>query len=223
MWSQKRSPVSAGKAGASNVLALTAEQFKDKSTPLGFQSSSSGDAAALIARARDTDLLSTAQALGARLKRVGAAKHAGPCPRCGGRDRFSINIRKQVFNCRGCGIGGDAIGLVRHVAGHGFGAAVAFIGNERYLRPPRPPAPEPPARRVHDLVVRIVAEIVPIARTPGEAYLRDVRRIETPAIADVLDRIDAIGWHPSVVFRQDGHPLDGKWIGCVVAAHPHFG
>jgi hypothetical protein len=29
-----------------------------------------------------------------------------PCPRCGGTDRFSVNVRKDVFVCRGCGGGG---------------------------------------------------------------------------------------------------------------------
>jgi len=27
----------------------------------------------------------------------------GPCPVCGGTDRFAVSIKKQVFNCRGCG------------------------------------------------------------------------------------------------------------------------
>ena len=37
------------------------------------------------------------------------ADRCGPCPVCGGTDRFSINIRKQVFRCRVCNIGGDVI------------------------------------------------------------------------------------------------------------------
>lgn len=167
--------------------------------------------------ARDVNLLSTAQALGARLKRVGATEHAGPCPRCGGHDRFSINTRKQVFNCRGCGVGGDAIELVQHITGYGFRAAVAFIGHERHLRAwplSNPPLPPPPAR---DLVARIVAELVPIARTPGEAYLRDVRRIDIRAIADVIERTDAIGWHPSVHFNKPGHELHGQRLCCIIA------
>ena len=35
-------------------------------------------------------------------------------------------------------------------------------------------------------------------------------------IADVLERIDAIGWHPSVLFREQGHPFDGERLGCIV-------
>lgn len=34
---------------------------------------------------------------------------AGPCPKCGGTDRFSINARKNLFNCRGCGISGEGV------------------------------------------------------------------------------------------------------------------
>jgi hypothetical protein len=30
-------------------------------------------------------------------------ERCGPCPKCGGDDRFSINVAKQLFNCRGCG------------------------------------------------------------------------------------------------------------------------
>jgi phage/plasmid primase-like uncharacterized protein len=37
----------------------------------------------------------------------------GPCPVCGGDDRFGVSIVKQVFNCRGCGAKGDVIDLVR--------------------------------------------------------------------------------------------------------------
>lgn len=38
--------------------------------------------------------------------------HAGPCPACGGRDRFSVNYSKRKYNCRGCGArGADALNL----------------------------------------------------------------------------------------------------------------
>jgi hypothetical protein len=48
---------------------------------------------------------------GITLRRQGT-ELVGPCPRCGGDDRFAININKQVFNCRGCGAAGDVIDLV---------------------------------------------------------------------------------------------------------------
>ncbi len=31
-----------------------------------------------------------------------AKDRAGPCPACGGTDRFSVNLPKRKFNCRGC-------------------------------------------------------------------------------------------------------------------------
>jgi hypothetical protein len=54
-------------------------------------------------------------------KRVG---RAGPCPKCGGTDRFSINTKKQVFNCRQCQKGGDIISLVQFLDGCEFSEAI---------------------------------------------------------------------------------------------------
>lgn len=37
---------------------------------------------------------------------------AGPCPACGGRDRFAVHLVKRKFNCRNCEAkGGDALSL----------------------------------------------------------------------------------------------------------------
>jgi hypothetical protein len=57
-------------------------------------------------------------------KLVGKNERAGPCPKCGGDDRFSINCQKQVWNCRGCDKGGDIIELVQHLDGSEFVPAV---------------------------------------------------------------------------------------------------
>lgn len=41
-----------------------------------------------------------------------AIDRAGPCPACGGTDRFAVHMRKRQFNCRGCEAkGGDALSL----------------------------------------------------------------------------------------------------------------
>jgi CHC2 zinc finger/Toprim domain len=56
-----------------------------------------------------------------------SAELVGPCPRCGGTDRFAVNVHKQVFNCRGCQTGGDVISLVRHVKGCSFADAIDFL------------------------------------------------------------------------------------------------
>ena len=54
------------------------------------------------------------------IKLNGKVERAGPCPKCGGDDRFSINTSKQVFNCRQCGGRGDVIDLVRWLDGVDF-------------------------------------------------------------------------------------------------------
>ena len=64
---------------------------------------------------------------------------------------------------------------------------------------------------------QIAFELRPVLGTPGETYLRDVRKIVTSAIEDVLERTDAIGWHPAVYFNEPGHALHGRKLGCIVA------
>jgi phage/plasmid primase-like uncharacterized protein len=54
-----------------------------------------------------------------RIRLRGKVERVGPCPVCGGTDRFSINTRKQFFNCRGFG-GGDVIAMVQHLDGCTF-------------------------------------------------------------------------------------------------------
>src|SRR5436853_7655590 len=79
------------------------------------------------------------------IKLVGRGERVGPCPVCGGRDRFSINIKKQIWNCRGCARGGDVVDLVQHLDGVDFKIAVQTLGgNEtRPIRPvPKATAPQ---------------------------------------------------------------------------------
>src|SRR6516225_4280064 len=64
----------------------------------------------------------------------GQVERAGPCPICGGDDRFSINTKKGVWNCRGCGKGGDVINLVEHLDGVSFIPACTTLTGE----PPPP-------------------------------------------------------------------------------------
>jgi hypothetical protein len=54
----------------------------------------------------------------------------GPCPKCGGHDRFSISTRKNLYNCRSCG-GGGPIDLVMLVMGCLFMEAVEVLEGDR--------------------------------------------------------------------------------------------
>jgi hypothetical protein len=59
---------------------------------------------AWFAQARAVPLEQIAERRGIRL--FGKVDRCGPCPKCGGHDRFAINVAKQLFNCRGCGAKG---------------------------------------------------------------------------------------------------------------------
>jgi hypothetical protein len=75
-----------------------------------------------IERARATAVESILEAHGVKLR--GHVERIGPCPVCGGADRFGVNTRKQLFNCRGCGARGDAIALEQFLSGAPFKTAV---------------------------------------------------------------------------------------------------
>jgi hypothetical protein len=75
-----------------------------------------------IEEARAVTVLEAAQMLGIRHANseplTPYRNYAGPCPACGGNDRFSINTRINAFNCRQCdGKGRDGIALMA-LAGH---------------------------------------------------------------------------------------------------------
>jgi phage/plasmid primase-like uncharacterized protein len=80
-------------------------------------------------------------------------EYVGPCPKCGDSghegngpvDRFSINTRKQVFNCRRCGEGGQgAIDFIMWLDGCEFKQAVETLTAQEW---PRHTAAETPEHR----------------------------------------------------------------------------
>lgn len=60
------------------------------------------------------------------LRRAGP-EFIGPCPMCGGKDRFGINVNKATWLCRKCDGRGDGIDLVRFVLGCGYKEALGFM------------------------------------------------------------------------------------------------
>ena len=75
----------------------------------------------------------------------------GPCPWCGGRDRFTIfteqgNDGLGRFWCRQCEKKGDAIQFLRNLDGLGFKEAMRALGLSEtpYRRPVKSPSPSPP-------------------------------------------------------------------------------
>ena len=144
---------------------------------------------AAVEQAREADILALAERLGSKLKRAGASEYVGPCPVCGGKDRFSVNIKKQVWNCRGCGKGGDVIGLAQHAGGATFAEAVAALSGETWASfKPSPPKRDPDGeaddvRRRHDTARWLWAQRKPPGGSIVETYLRKARRYGGPLAA----------------------------------------
>jgi hypothetical protein len=82
-----------------------------------------------LAEAKLLPIMDVAERLGVPDLKRGGREWIGPCPKCGGRDRFGINPDKGVWNCRHCGAG-DGIGLVQHVLGCDFRAALSWLMGE---------------------------------------------------------------------------------------------
>jgi hypothetical protein len=143
------------------------------------------DFANLIAQSRAALIEREVERRGIKLR--GRVHRCGPCPVCGGTDRFSINVKKQVWNCRGCGLGGDVIALVQHLDGTGFVAAVQTLTGKRTSSPAAPmAAPTGSATATdHEQGQRRKAawfwsQRKPLAGSIAETYLRKVRGIDCP-------------------------------------------
>jgi len=130
---------------------------------------------AWIDRARAVAVEDELARRGHHLKRQGQ-ELVGPCPLCGGTDRFGVHLIRQIWNCRGCNVGGDVISLVRHLDGCSFGAATeTLIGAHRQLpviaqkRATKPSRIEPATST--EAALRLWDEARPIPGTLAARYL----------------------------------------------------
>ena len=144
---------------------------------------------------------------------------------CGGKDRFSINIRKQVFLCRGCDVAGDVIKLVQHLDRCTFAEAVELLTGEQA----RTPARRPPAakktkqsgadyeREQHRKAAWLWSQRRPISGTIAELYLRS-RGITCP-LPPTLGFLPATGTYPPAMiaaFAIPDEPEPGLLVPCNV-------
>lgn len=81
-----------------------------------------------VEEARAASLAEYARTREPRLRR-NAREWVGPCPACGGDDRFSISLAKNIFFCRKAERGGDVISLVQYVEGVDFRRACEILTN----------------------------------------------------------------------------------------------
>ena len=72
----------------------------------------SPDYAAWVERARAIPIEDDVRRRRITLKKASKNWLCGPCPKCGGDDRFTVQTAKQKWFCRGCQKGGDIIALI---------------------------------------------------------------------------------------------------------------
>ena len=159
-----------------------------------------------LERARTVRIEDEIARRGIRLK--GRIDRCGPCPVCGGHDRFAINVRKQCFICRGCGIAGDVIKLVQHLDNCAFVSAVeTLIGDDVRLQA-TPPANKQISddyeREQHRKAAWLWGQRQPITGSIAErGYLREGRKI-TCALPPTLAFLPARGKHPPAMIAAFG-------------------
>lgn len=150
-----------------------------------------------------------------RLKRTGA-ELVGPCPVCGGDDRFGINLRKGVFNCRGSGNGGDVIALVEYLD------ATDFIGACETLTGRKAPKGESRGPDEAEIARREAARLAAAAgRERGEIDYREqerarMRRFWNEALPIV------VGSPVARYLARRGLPIPGVPSLRGLADHPYF-
>jgi putative DNA primase/helicase len=161
-------------------------------------------------------------------------KH-GPCPACGGKDRFRFDDRegRGTFYCNQCGAG-NGYRLLQNVFGWSFPEALKAVSD--FLEGSPIPGPgmrsasaakEPPSRE--RLVNRLWSEATSIQRKdPVDTYLRRTRRIDEPG-----DWPETLRFHPRMLHRSDNgdywYPamvgailaLDGDFLGLQLPTSPN--
>jgi DNA primase len=157
------------------------------------------------------------------LKRVASTsggEYAGPCPFCGGTDRFRVwpHADKPGYWCRQCGRHGDAIQYLRDLHGLSFEQACAELGlaeSHNQQKPPgtRRPVPRPNTSLLgrewqaltdqrwqqagHDFVSRSMETLHSAKGEAGLAYLHQ------RSLTDLTIEQAGLGYNPS--------PLNQRW------------
>jgi putative DNA primase/helicase len=165
----------------------------------------------IFTAAKATPIESELARRGHRLRRCGR-ELIGPCPRCGGTDRFGVNVRKQIWNCRQCTKGGDVIDLVKHLDGATTTEAVRMLTGMP-SRPASPTRPTPAAPksdddyegRQRDKARWLWSQRQPIAGSIAERYLREARGY-SGALPPTLAFLPARNGKPPVMIAAFAYP-----------------
>jgi hypothetical protein len=174
--------------------------------------------------AKAIPLLEVASRLGvAGLRRAGV-EHVGPCPVCGGKDRFGVNPALGVFICRVCDAGGDGLAMVQHVLACDFKTALSYLAGDADVQPDPAEVARRQARAAE--VERKRADFEASARARAVADAREIWRCaqgaDGTAVAAYLEA-RGIAWPdgalPPTLRFAPAHPYRKKAGGQVRTLH----
>lgn len=136
-------------------------------------------------------------------------EYAGPCPLCGGRDRFRVWPERGRWWCRGCDRKGDAIQLLRDRDGLSFHEAKAALGDTPPLAPAsrRPERPEPTRQWKGDALRAVEACELVLWSSEGE-------RARAWLAARGLTESTLRRWRIGLCPGSEVHPDNGSRRGC---------
>ena len=161
---------------------------------------------ALVDQARACDMIEVAQAYGAQLRKS-SGEFVGACPVCGtGHDRFAINPKKGVFNCRVCDKGGRGpIDLEMFLGDCDFAEAIERLTGTVSFNDKHPAAKkanpgqhkreaEAEEARQHAKAAWLWRQREPVVGSPVETYLQ--ARGYTSVIPPTIGYLPARGEYP---------------------------
>lgn len=146
-----KKPARAGDSGEACYYATTDSSRENSGIAANSQARLDAGAVRTAARGRWPDILARC-GIDARALR----NRHGPCPGCGGTDRFRFDDRERrgTYYCSGAGdaTSGDGFALLRHVHGCDFPRALRMVADALGMAggepaPTRPAPPPAPARR----------------------------------------------------------------------------
>jgi putative DNA primase/helicase len=174
-----------------------------------------------VARARAVPIAHEIHRRGVMLRRVGQ-ELIGGCPRCGGKDKFQVNVRKNIWLCRG-NASGSVIDLVQHLDDVPFAEAVSRLTGGTRPAPSQRRAPtSKPGPSQDDWKRRALdlwAEAAPIAGTIAERYLR-APKVEGGRAIDLSSDLLPLDVSPRVIrFHRDCPFGEGARHPCLIALY----
>ena len=148
---------------------------------------------------------------GFQLKRKTAKEYAGPCPFCGGEDRFIVQIDKERYWCRQCKKSGDAIQFLRDYKGMTYRDACEAIGVEaktKYISPIitqeiwTPREPKKTTNIWNAKAKEFVDHAINTLWDTGCSARREW--LATRGLSEKTIRAAGLGWNPRVVWQERG-------------------